>query len=99
MEKKSHTHGRGIERIMTSVKTSDQACAKYIIVVLIHLPGAAPKLFQFSEMGKHCSRLATKKATVHVMVRPIMTQETMKNVLVENILVLINFQSVLSWKD
>lgn len=84
---------------MTSVKTSDQACAKYIIVVLMHVPGAAPKLFQFSEMGKHCNRLAAKKATVHVIVRPIMTQETMKNVLVENILIMISFQSVLLWKD
>ena len=84
---------------MTSVKTSDQACAKYIIVDLMHVPGAAPKLFQFSEMGKHCSRFAAKKATVHVMVRPIMTQETMENVLVENILVMVNFHSVLLRKD
>ena len=76
---------------MTSVKTSDQACAKYIIVVLMQVPGAAPKLVQFSEMGKHWSRLAAKKATVHVTVRPIMTQETMKNVLVEKILVRVSF--------
>ena len=80
---------------MTSVKTSDQACAKYIIVDLMHVPGAAPKLLQFSEIGKHCSRLAAKKATVHVTVRPIMTQETMENVLVEKILVRISFQSVI----
>ena len=84
---------------MTSVKTSDQACAKYIIVDLMHVPGAAPKLFQFSEMGKHCSRLAAKKAIVHVTVRPIMTQETMANVFVENILVRVSFQSVLLCKN
>ena len=90
-KKKSLTHGRGIESIMTSVKTSDQACAKYIIVVLMHVPGSAPKLLQFSEMGKHWSRFAAKKATVQVRVRPIMTQETTKNVLVENILVRVSF--------
>ena len=84
---------------MTSVKTSDQACAKYIIVDLMHVPGAAPKLFQFSEMGKHCSRLAAKKAIVHVTVSPIMTQETMENVLVEKILVRVSFQSVILWKN
>ncbi len=76
----SHTQGRGIERIRTSVNTSDQACAKYIIVVLMQVPGGAPKLVQFSEMGQHCSRLAAKKAMVHVTVTPIMAMEINENV-------------------
>lgn len=82
----SHTQGKGIERIIMSVNTSDQACARYIIVVLMQVPGAAPRLLQFAEMGKHCSRLAAKNAMVHVIVRAIMTQETIKNVLVKKIL-------------
>ena len=75
-----------MESIITSVNTSDQACARYIIVVLMQAPGAAPKLLQFSEMGKHCSRLAAKNAMVHAMVRATMTREKMINVLVEKIL-------------
>lgn len=47
---KSHTHGKGIKRIKTSVNTSDQACARYIIVVLIQVPGVKSKL-QLSEIG------------------------------------------------
>ncbi len=82
----SHTQGRGIERIRTSVNTSDQACAKYIIVVLMQVPGGAPKLVQFSEMGQHCSRLAAKKAMVHVTVTPIMAMEINENVLGTKIL-------------
>ena len=68
------------------MNTSDQACARYIIVVLMHVPGAAPKLLQFSEMGKHCSRFAAKKAMVHILANPIMTHEMMENVLVVKIL-------------
>ena len=83
----AHTQGKGIERIVTSVNTSDHACARYIIVVLMHVPGAAPRLFQFSEIGKHCSRLAAKNAMVHVEVIPIMTHEMMENVLVRKILI------------
>ena len=83
----SHTQGKGIKRIKTSVKTSDQAWAKYIIVVLMQVPGAAPKLLQFSDMGKHCSRLAAKNTMVHVTVRPTMTAEMMENVLGTKILV------------
>ena len=49
----SHTQGRGIERITMSVKTSEYAWAKYIIVILIHVPVSALKLVQFSEMGQH----------------------------------------------
>ena len=71
---------------MTSVKTSDQDCARNIVVDLIQVPGVGSKV-QFSEIGKHCSRLATKKAMVHIIVRPIMTQEMMEKVLVTNILV------------
>lgn len=69
-----------------SVNTSDQACARYIIVVLMQVPGAAPRLLQFSEMGKHCSRFAAKNAMVHIMIRAIMTQETIKKILVKKIL-------------
>lgn len=68
------------------MNTSDQACARYIIVVLMQVPGAAPKLLQFSEMGKHCSRFAAKKAMVHVLANPIMTHEMTENVLVMKIL-------------
>ena len=53
----------------------------------MQVPLAASKLVQFVEMGEHCSRLAAKKAMVHVMVRPITTHEMMENVLVVNILV------------
>ena len=84
---KPHTQGKGIERIKTSVNTSDQACARYIVLVLIQEPGVRPKL-QLSEMGKHCSRFATKNAMVHITVRLIMTQETIENVLVKKILIL-----------
>lgn len=70
-----------------SVNTSDQACAKYIIVVCMQVPEVASKLAQFTEIGKHCSRLAAKNAMVHVMVRPIMAQEMMENVLSVKILV------------
>lgn len=70
-----------------SVKTSDQACAKYIIVVSMQVPGAASKPVQFPEIGQHCSRLAAKNAMVHVMFRPIMTSEMMENVLGTKILV------------
>ena len=83
---KSHTHGRGIERIKTSVNTSDQACARYIILVLMQESGVNFKL-QLSEIGKHCSRFAAKNAVVHITVKPIMTQETTENVFVEKILV------------
>lgn len=69
-----------------SVNTSDQACAKYIIIVLMQVPEVASKLAQSSEMGKHCSRLAARNAMVHVMVRPIMTHEMMENVLSVKIL-------------
>ena len=83
---KSHTHGKGIERIKTSVNTSDQACARYIISVLMQASGVKPKL-QLSEIGKHCSKFAVKNAMVHVTVKPIMTQETTENVSVKKILV------------
>lgn len=76
----SHTQGKGIERITMSVKTSEYACAKYIIVILIHVPVSALKLVQFSEMGQHWKRFVAKNATVHVMVRPIMTHEMMEKV-------------------
>ena len=56
------------------------------MVVLIQVPGAAPKLVQFSEMGKHCSRLAAKKAMVHVTTTPIIIHEMIENVLVMKIL-------------
>lgn len=83
---KSHTHGKGIERIKTSVNTSEQACARYIISVLMQAPGVNPKL-QLSEIGKHCSRFAVKTAIVHATVKPVITQETTENVFVEKILV------------
>ncbi len=83
---KSHTQGKGIERIKTSVNTSDQACARYIIFVLMQLPGVKFKL-QLSEMGKHCNRFAAKNEMVHVTVRPIMTQEITENVFKGKILV------------
>ena len=70
-----------------SVNTSDQACAKYIVVVWMQVPGVAAKLVQFSEMGQHCSRLAAKNAMVHVMVRPIMTIEMNEKVFGTKILV------------
>lgn len=70
-----------------SVNISDQAWAKYIIVVLMQVPGALSKPVQFSEMGKHCSRLAAKKPIVHVIVRPIMIHEVIEKVLVKNILI------------
>ena len=82
----SHTHGKGIERIKTSVNISDQACAKYIISVFIQVPGAALRLVQFKEIGKHCSRLAAKKAMVHVKTIPVIIHEIIENVLVKNIL-------------
>ena len=82
----SHTHGRGIERIITSVSISDQACARYIMVVSIQVPGAAPILVQFVEIGKHCKRLAAKNAMVHVTVKPIIVHEMTENVLVIKIL-------------
>ena len=82
----SHTHGRGIERIITSVNISDQACARYIMVVSIQVPGAAPILVQFADIGKHCKRLAAKNAMVHVTTRPIIIHEMMENVLVKKIL-------------
>lgn len=72
-----------------SVKTSDQACARYIIVVLKQAPGAGDKS-QVSYMGKHCSRLAAKKATVHEIVRAIIIHEMIENVLVKKILVKIS---------
>ena len=68
------------------MNTSDQVCAKYIIVVRMQLPGSAPKESQFSEKGRHCSRFAAKNAIVHVTVTPIMTHETMEKVLVMKIL-------------
>ena len=83
---KSHTHGKGIERIKTSVNTSDQACARYIILVLMQASGVSSKR-QLSEIGKHCSRFAAKNAIVHITVKPIMTHETTENVFVEKILV------------
>lgn len=55
--------------------------------VLMQVPRAAPKLVQFSEIGKHCSRLAVKNATVHAMIRAIMIHEVMENVFVSKILV------------
>ncbi len=67
-----------------SVKTSDQACAMYIMVVLMQAPGVG--MVQFSEMGKHCSRFAAKNAMVHMMVKPIMTHEMMEKVRVIKIL-------------
>lgn len=70
-----------------SVKTSDQACAWYIMISSMQVPGAGLKLFQFSEIGKHCSRLAAKKPIVHVIVRPIMIHEVIEKVLVKNILI------------
>lgn len=76
-----------MERITMSVKTSDQACAKYIIVRLMQVPGSALKLVQFSEMGQHWKILAARNAMVHIMVRPIMTHEMMENVLGMKILV------------
>ena len=82
----SHTHGRGIERIITSVNISDQACARYIMVVLIQVPGEASILVQFAEIGKHCKRLAAKNAMVHVTVKPIIVHEITENVLVIKIL-------------
>ena len=69
-----------------SVKTSEYACAKYIIVMFTQVPGSALKLVQFSEMGQHWKTLAAKNATVHMMVRPIMTHEMMENVPNMNIL-------------
>lgn len=69
------------------MNTSDQACARNIIVVLMQVPGTGLRVSQFSEMGKHCSRLAKKNAMVHVIVRLIMTHEMMENVLVAKILV------------
>ncbi len=90
MKARAHTQGRGIESIATSVKMSDQACAKYIVVVLIQAPGVGSEL-QFSEIGKHCSRFAAKNAMVHVMVSPIMSHEMTKNVLVKKILVGVSF--------
>lgn len=87
MKGRSHTHGRGIERIATSVNTSDQACAKYIVVVLVQVLGAAPKLAHFPEMGRHCSKLAAKNARVHMTFRPIMAHDTTENVLCIKILV------------
>ena len=84
----SHTQGRGIDRITTSVNISDQACAKYIMVVSIQVPGGAPKLVQFSEMGQHWKRLAAKKAMVHVTVTPIMAMEINENVFGTKILAL-----------
>lgn len=69
-----------------SVKTSDHACAKYIIVIFMQVPVSALKLSQFSEMGQHWKTLAAKNATVQMMVRPIMTHEMMENVLSMKIL-------------
>ena len=71
---------------MTSVNTSDQACARYIMVVLIQVPGAAPILVHCIEIGKHCKRFAAKNAMVHVMMRPIIVHEMIENVLVRKIL-------------
>ena len=82
----SHTQDMGIERMITSVNISDQACARYIIVVSMQAPGVALKPVQFSEMGKHCRRFAAKKAMVHVMVRPIITHEMTEKVFVMKIL-------------
>lgn len=70
-----------------SVKTSDQACAWYIMISSMQVPGAGLKLFQFSEIGKHCSRLAAKNAMVHVTIRPIMTHDMRENGLRMKILV------------
>ena len=70
----------------TSVKMSDQACAMYIIVVRMQEAVAASRLIQFMVMGRHWSRLAKKKAVVHIIVKPIIIQEIMKKVLVRNIL-------------
>ena len=86
MTGKSQTHGKGIERITTSVNISDQACAKYIMDVLIQLPGALSRTVQISEMGKHCSRLATKNAIVHATTAPIIIHEMIEKVLVMKIL-------------
>ena len=52
----------------------------------MQVPGAGPKLLQFSEMGKHWSRLAAKNAMVHIIVRAIITHDVMENVLVAKIL-------------
>ena len=74
-------------RIITSVTTSDQACAMYITEVSIQdEPGVTIQLIQFSEMGVHCRRLARKNEIVHAVIKPIMTQEMMENVLEVNIL-------------
>ena len=65
---------------------SDQACAKYIMDVLIQLPGALSITFQISEMGKHWSRLAKKNAMVHITTAPIIVHEMIEKVLVMKIL-------------
>ena len=64
---------------------SDHACAKYITVEFMHVPGAGFRL-QLSEMGKHCSRLAAKNAMVQVTTTPTIIHEMIEYVLVENIL-------------
>lgn len=68
------------------MNTSDQACARYIIPVLMQEPGENSKL-QLAEMGKHCSRFTTKNTMVHITVKLIMTQKTTEKFFVGKILV------------
>ena len=56
------------------------------MMVSIQVPGAAPILVQFADIGKHCKRLAAKNAMVHVPIRPIIIHEMMENVLVKKTL-------------
>lgn len=67
------------------MNTSDQACARYIILVLIHEPGVKPRL-QLSEIGKHCSKFVAKNAMNHATVTPIMNHEIAENAFVGKIL-------------
>lgn len=56
---------------LPSVITSDHACARNIILVLIQESTAAPHPVQLTEIGQHWNRLAKKNATVQTLTMAI----------------------------
>ena len=62
-----------------SVKTSDQACPRYMLEVLMQNSGGPPTPYQFIEIGQHWNRLAKKNATVHALQIPIIVQTATLN--------------------
>ena len=61
------------------MKTSDQACPRYILDVLMQNSGGPPRPYQFIEIGQHWNRLAKKKVMVHMLQIPIIVQTAILN--------------------